>query len=127
MPDFAQSQPIKPSAAASPVLLLLLLVYTLPAQSVELLGYGVRPCEDYLKAHQGWEKNDAKAVVEYFRYQDWLAGFVSGLNFTTGDDQLRGVGLAGVMRRNLIHCEDNPQDDFFTASMGLIKSLKDLP
>jgi hypothetical protein len=97
------------------------------AQAGELLGYGVRSCEDYQKAHAGWEKNDAKAVLEYFHYQDWLAGFISGLNYASGDDQLRGVGIPGVMRRNLIHCEERPGDDFFTATMVLLRGLKELP
>lgn len=106
---------------------LLYFLSLLPVHSSELLGYGVRPCEDYLRAYQGWEDNDAKAVVEYFHYQDWLAGFISGLNYATGDDQLRGVGIPGVLRRNRIHCQEHLNDDFFTATMVLIKSLKDLP
>jgi hypothetical protein len=93
----------------------------------ELLGHGVRSCEEYLASQRGWEKGEAKSIAEYYRYQDWLAGFVSGLNLATGDDQLRGVGVSGVLRRNLIHCREHPEDDFFAATMALIRSLKALP
>ncbi|MEO5343764.1 MAG: hypothetical protein H7842_10585 [Gammaproteobacteria bacterium SHHR-1] len=105
----------------------LLMLFPLGAAAGELLGYGVRPCEDYLRTYQGWEQDQPKAVMEYFHYQDWLAGFISGLNYATGDDQLRGVGIPGVLRRNRIHCQERPNDDFFTATMALIRGLKDLP
>ncbi len=108
-------------------LLLLLFLPMMTAQGAELLGHGVRSCDAYLKTYQGWEQNEPKAVIEFFHYQDWLAGFVSGLNYATGDDQLRGVGIPGVLRRNRIHCQEHAGDDFFSATMALIRNLKDLP
>lgn len=122
--------PCRTIAAMNRFLLVTLLLGWLPlgwAGGPELLGYGVRPCEDYLKVYRGWEKGEPEAVAEYYRYQDWLSGLISGLNFATGDDQLRGVGLEGVLRRNRIHCQEQMNDDFFTATMTLLKGLKTLP
>ncbi len=109
--------------------LLLLLAVTIPvrADKLELLGYGVRSCEHYLQTYVGWEKGDAKDIVEYYRYQDWLTGFVSGLSLATSDDQLRGVSVDGAMRRNRIHCQENLNDDFFKATITLLKDLKKIP
>jgi hypothetical protein len=109
------------------LLLLWAVAWPLQASELELLGYGVRSCEHYRQTYAGWEKGDVKAIVEYYRYQGWLTGFVSGLSLATGDDQLHGVTVDGAMRRNLIHCQEKMDDDFFNATMALIKSLKRLP
>ena len=88
-----------------------------------LWGQGVQSCEVYARAWDGRKLGTQAAMEDYQRFQDWLAGFVSGLSLATGMDVLRGVDIEGAMRRTSIHCEDNPQDDFFTASMDLIRVL----
>lgn len=108
---------------------ILLLGLTLLGQAgaAPLLGHGARSCEDYLTTWRGWDKNQAKEVAEMYRYEDWLAGFVSGLNLTTNDDQLLGLGVDSVLRRNQIYCDEHPKDDFVTATMAFIRSLKEAP
>lgn len=95
------------------------------AQAAPLLGYGAKTCEEFLATWRGWDKNQAKEVADMYRYEDWLAGFVSGLNFMTRDDQLLGLGVDSVLRRNQIYCDEHPKDDFVTATMAFIKSLKE--
>lgn len=97
------------------------------AQAAPLFGHGARSCEDYLATWRGWDKNEVKEVAEMYRYEDWIAGFVSGLNLTTGDDQLLGLGVDSVLRRNQIYCDEHPKDDFATATTAFIRSLKEAP
>lgn len=96
-------------------------------QAASLLGHGVHRCEDYLTTWRGWDNNEAKAVAEMYRYEDWLSGFISGLNLISGDDQLLGLGVDSVLRRNQVYCDEHPKDDFMTATMAFIRSLKDNP
>ncbi len=88
-----------------------------------LWGQGVQRCEVYTKVWEARNLGNQAGVEDYRRFQDWLTGFVSGLSLATGMDVLRGVDIEGAMRRTRIHCEDNPEDDFFTASMDLIRVL----
>lgn len=91
-----------------------------------LWGYGVKTCSDFLTAAQGWDAGREPESVEYRRYQDWLTGFVSGLNLATGKDVLRGADIDGAMGRIRAHCGGNPKDDFFTATMDLVRMLSGL-
>ncbi|HBG94139.1 MAG TPA: hypothetical protein DDY14_02180 [Chromatiaceae bacterium] len=88
-----------------------------------LWGYGVRGCSDYLLACQAEENGDA---AEFQRYEDWLTGFISGLNLATGEDLLRGSGIESAMSRTQAHCKDHQDDDFFNASMEFVRSLASL-
>ncbi len=88
-----------------------------------LWGQGVQSCEVYAKAWEARNLGTQAGIEDYRRFRDWLTGFVSGLSLATGMDVLRGVDIEGAMRRTSIHCEDNPEDDFFTASMDLIRVL----
>lgn len=88
-----------------------------------LWGQGVQSCEVYAKVWEARNLGTQAGIEDYQRFQDWLTGFVSGLSLATGMDVLRGVDIEGAMRRTSIHCEDNPEDDFFTASMDLIRVL----
>jgi len=97
--------------------------YAAPSQ---LLGYGVKPCEAYLEAYEGWDAGLGVQIEQYLHYRDWLTGFVSGLNLAMGKDVLYGVEIPGAMRRIQLYCDEHPTDDFFTASMSLIKLLSKL-
>lgn len=88
-----------------------------------LWGYGVRSCADYEQASAAANAGDS---AEYQRYQDWVTGFVSGLNLALDEDVLSGSGIETLMRRTLSHCKAHPDDDFFTASMELVRLLSAL-
>jgi hypothetical protein len=87
-----------------------------------LWGYGVKTCESYLSAAEGADPQ----VGEYRRYEDWLTGFVSGLNLATGQDVLLGADVGSAMRRIRAYCRGHAQEDFFTATMDLIRMLNRL-
>jgi len=87
-----------------------------------LWGYGVKTCTQYLRAAEGGEVT----LAEYGRYEDWLTGFISGLNLATGNDVLKGADIDSAMRRIRAHCGGNKKDDFFTATMDLVRMLSGL-
>jgi hypothetical protein len=93
------------------------------ALNPSLWGYGVRGCPEYEQASAA---ADAGNPAEYQRYQDWAAGFVSGLSLALDEDVLSGSGIETLMRRTLGHCKAHPDDDFFTATMSLIRLLSSL-
>jgi hypothetical protein len=88
-----------------------------------LWGYGVKSCKEYLAASAGDGAPASVAGKEYGRYREWLAGLVSGLNLATGTDVLAGAELDAALNRIGAHCRERPTDDFFNASMALIRSL----
>ncbi len=88
-----------------------------------LWGQGIQSCEVYARVWEQREVGTNAGIADYGRFQDWFAGFVSGLSLATGMDVLHGVDIAAAMRRISIHCEDNPWDDFFNASMDLVRVL----
>lgn len=87
-----------------------------------LWGYGVKTCDQFLQA----VGEDADKTDEYRRYEDWLTGFISGLNLATGKDVLKGADVDSAMRRIQAHCGGNRKDDFFTATMDLVRMLSGL-
>lgn len=87
-----------------------------------LWGYGIKTCDQFVKAMEG----DADGRGESRRYEDWLTGFVSGLNLATGKDVLKGADIESAMRRIRAHCGGNGRDDFFTATMDLVRMLSGL-
>lgn len=87
-----------------------------------LWGYGVRSCAAYERASAA----DDGDTAEYQRYEDWVTGFVSGLNLALDEDVLSGSGIETLMRRTLSHCKANPEDDVFTASMEVVRLLSSL-
>ncbi len=89
----------------------------------QIWGYGTKPCTSYIKTYQAWKKGDEEQVWEYFRYRDWLTGFVSALTLATGIDILHGVKPKNAMRRINLYCEENMGKDFFTASSEFIRIL----
>ncbi|MGB5734748.1 MAG: hypothetical protein WBM40_09915 [Thiohalocapsa sp.] len=100
-----------------------LLLPTTAAADRALWGYGVRSCDDYLRACEAEEAGDA---AEFQRYEDWLTGFITGLNLATGEDALRGSGIETAMRRTRAHCNGHKDDDFFNATMDFVRSLSSL-
>jgi hypothetical protein len=95
-----------------------------PAAAAPILwGYGVKTCGDYVAAAPGDGAPVAVVGAEYLRYREWLAGLVSGLNLATGTDVLAGGELDAALTRIQAYCRTHPADDFFNASMALVRSL----
>jgi hypothetical protein len=92
----------------------------------QVWDYGVKECRSFLSAFDGWESGAENSIVEYLRYRGWLSGLVTGLSLATGTDVLKGVDPDGALRRIRIHCDERPDDDYFTAVMDLIKQLSPL-
>ena len=110
-------------AAAALACALLLQWAPVGATEQPLWGYGVRGCNRYLAADAAREAGDA---AEFQRYEDWLTGFVSGLNLATGDDVLRGSSIESAMGRTLAFCKDKPDSDFFNAAMDFVRTLSSI-
>jgi hypothetical protein len=91
-----------------------------------LWGYGIKTCAQFLSAAEGDEKGEDKMVLEYGRYEDWLTGFVSGLNLATGEDVLRDADIKAAMKHIRAHCRGHPKDDFFAATMDFVRMLSSL-
>lgn len=108
------------------VLLLLISFPSFGEEPAQVFGYGVKPCDDYLKVAAGAELGQEDMIAHYLKYQEWLAGLSTGLSLATGMDVLHGVEIKGAMRRVLVYCDDHPMDDFFNASMDLVRILGDL-
>jgi hypothetical protein len=87
-----------------------------------LWGYGIKGCPDYLRVAPA-AGAETVANEEYLRYREWLAGLVTGLNLATGLDVLKGAELEAALSRIRARCEEHPEDDFFNASLALLKSL----
>jgi len=82
-----------------------------------LWGSGVESCAAFVEA---WDHSRETARP----YRNWFAGFISGLNLATGEDVLRGLSLEAAMPRIHIHCDDHRSEDFFNASMAVIRVLR---
>ncbi len=109
------------------VLALLLLPCASLAESLPpLWGYGVKSCDDYVRAWQGKEAGQEADITEFRRYEDWLTGYISGLNLATAQDVLVGVNMEGAMRRIHLYCDDHRKHDFFTSTMDLVRLLSQL-
>lgn len=97
-----------------------------PAQGAPILwGSGVRPCSDFLVSAPADPAALAVAGEGYRRYREWLAGLVTGLSLATGRDVLAGADLDAALTRIRGNCERHPGDDFFNATMRLVRSLSD--
>ncbi|MCB1869083.1 MAG: hypothetical protein KDI43_11270 [Gammaproteobacteria bacterium] len=92
----------------------------------QVWDYGVKECRRFLAAFKGWESGDEGGIAEYLRYRGWLSGLVTGLSLATGTDVLKGVDPDGALRRIRIYCDEQPDDDYFTAVMDLIRQLSRL-
>jgi hypothetical protein len=97
-----------------------------PVDAPPLWGLGVKGCEAFLATAKGWDQGVDADIAEYSRYQDWISGFISGLNLATGDDVLRGAGIDGAMRQVRAYCTSHRDADFFNATMGFVRSLSTL-
>jgi hypothetical protein len=97
-----------------------------PVDSPPLWGLGVKGCDAFLTTAKGWDQGVDADIAEYSRYQDWISGFISGLNLATGDDVLRGAGIDGAMRQVRAYCTSHREADFFNATMGFVRSLSTL-
>ncbi len=95
-------------------------------KAAPLWGYGIKSCDHYAQAWAGRVAGAEEAIAEYRRYEDWLTGFTSGLNLATGVDVLAGVEIEAALRRIHLYCDDHRKEDFFTATMDLVKLLSQL-
>lgn len=121
--SIAKRRPGLPACFLPAVAMLVLTVGTAWAEKMPpLWGYGIKTCGQYLQAVE----SDGGERAEYRRYQDWLTGFISGLNLATGKDVLKGADIDSAMRRIRAHCGGNKKDDFFTATMDLVRMLSGL-
>ncbi|MEI6413193.1 MAG: hypothetical protein WCP34_02895 [Pseudomonadota bacterium] len=108
------------------------LLMTLSGQSgaqelPSLWGYGTRLCEDFHKAQMEADQGIDQGILEYRRYQDWLQGFLSGLNLATGQDLLRGGEMAVLLRWVERQCDDKPEKSLLTATREALKALSGMP
>lgn len=92
-----------------------------------LHGYGGRGCADYLDTYRRWDAGEERGVLDYFGYQQWLAGMVTAFSLATAQDALRGADIEGMMRRIKRRCEDDREQDVFGAAMGYLEELGQLP
>lgn len=104
-------------------LLLLPAIVVAEKSGPPLWGYGVKDCPSFVEV---WNKRsqESDAAAEVQAYQDWLAGFISGLNLATGEDVVRGVGVTDLMRRIHAECDGKPKTDFFNATLSVVKVLQ---
>jgi hypothetical protein len=106
-----------------------LLVVAAPVEGAGLVvhGYGGRGCADYLDSNRAWDAGEERGALDFFGYQQWLAGMVTALSAATGRDVLHGADVEGMMRRIARRCEDDPGLDVFGAATGYLKQLDPLP
>ncbi len=107
------------------LLILVVLSTSLHAESItpKVWGYGTKSCSSYIEAYKAKEKGDQDKIWEYFRYRDWMTGFISGLTMATGIDVMQGVQPKSAMRRINLICEEDLGKDFFTATMEFIRII----
>jgi len=86
-------------------------------------GYGVKSCAAFTLAVKGRDAGKDLQDLEYLRYKDWLTGFVTGLNLSLGKDVLVGADIDGAMNRIAAYCTGHEKEDFFTATMDLVRML----
>ncbi len=91
-----------------------------------LWGYGVKRCKQFLDAAAALDPAGEADGAEYRRYEEWLAGFVSGLSLATGQDILRGAEISAAMGRIEADCRGKPQSDFFNAAMDFVRLMLQL-
>ena len=105
-------------------------LFAIPALGADKLppvwGFGVQTCGAFVTVADGREQGVDLQNWEYRRYEDWLTGFVTGLNLATGKDVLVGVDIDAALRRIQAHCRGHEQQDFFNASMDLVRMLSGL-
>lgn len=108
-------------------LLLTLVIFTTSVSAEistpKIWGYGTKTCTSYIETYRAWEQGKQEQVWEYFRYRDWLTGFITALTLATGVDIMHGVKPKNAMRRINLYCEENLGKDFFTASSEFIRIL----
>jgi hypothetical protein len=120
---------MKPSQVLPLVLLLPLLQIpgvSSGAKAVKLppiWGYGVKTCATFVAAAEGRDSGDALQDLELQRYEDWLTGFITGLNLSMGKDVLVGADINGALKRIQAYCQGHPKEDVFTATMDLVRML----
>lgn len=105
------------------LILALSLAGTLSAEEKpQVWGYGVKGCEDYLSSWKA-RGGEERAGADFISYEEWLAGLVTGLTLASGEDVLRSQPFEESLQRIAQHCEKNIRDDFFNASLAVLRGL----
>ena len=76
-----------------------------------------------IAAADGRAAGDALQDLEFQRYEDWLTGFITGLNLSMGKDVLVGADINGALKRIHAYCQGHGKEDVFTATMDLVRML----
>ncbi len=107
------------------LLILAVLSTSVQAESItpKIWGYGIKSCSSYIEAYKAKESGKQEQVWEYFRYRDWMTGFISGLTMATGIDVMQGVEPKNAMRRIKLMCEEDLGKDFFTTTMEFVRVI----
>ena len=107
------------------LLILFMFCTSVQAESIapKVWGYGTKSCSSYVAAYKDKETGKQDKVWEYFRFRDWLTGYISGLTMATGFDVTQGVDPKSAMRRIHLICEEDLGKDFFGATMQFLKVL----
>jgi hypothetical protein len=108
---------------AAAVLVAVLAATASAGETGGLVGVGVKSCEDLTAAARAADRGEDLGILRLRGYEDWAAGFASGLSLAAGQDLLRNVPFDGFMRRVRLHCADNPRDDVFTAVNGVLRQI----
>lgn len=87
-----------------------------------LWGYGGQSCARVVQASDGLERGNEAEIVDYGRFQEWVAGFVSGINLASGRDVLNGMALSVAMQRIEAECREDPRRDLFSAATALVRA-----
>ncbi|MCU7960219.1 MAG: hypothetical protein KZQ58_09515 [gamma proteobacterium symbiont of Bathyaustriella thionipta] len=109
--------------------ILLCMPFSLMAADKPLLyGYGVRHCSAFMQtwraAHDKNRSEQLSVEKELPRYRQWFSGLISGLSLTLGYDVLRGLSIDDALKQVNQNCNNQPDSDFFNASMALIRLLE---
>ena len=121
-----KSRHLLPLAVLFPLLLAPSLGVGASAKAAKLppiWGYGVKSCTTFLAAADGREAGVALQDLEFQRYEDWLTGFITGLNLSMGKDVLVGADINGALKRIHAYCQGHGKEDVFTATMDLVRML----
>ena len=87
-------------------------------------GYGTKSCGSYLAAIDSG--NSSGNWGEYAQFGSWVTGYISAYNKLARDTfSIRGnTDFDGYMKYLEKHCNDNPLEDFHSATQSLIQALR---
>lgn len=90
---------------------------------VYVYGSGANSCGKYVKALEGFRKQDVKDTMEYLSFITWFSGFVSSKCLDLDKDVLHGKDFDGITLWFENYCREHPLDGFYTATIKLLGEL----